>query len=79
MERPANYKNPGKHEVGRGMGGDLVLPLARSRAGFDARLCTGLLMAFSPAELESAGKEECHFPRCVSCFGSGGPCLLVRS
>lgn len=58
------------------MGGDLVLPLARSRAGFDSGLCKGLLMAFSPAGLESAEKEACHFPGHVSCFGNGGSCLL---
>lgn len=80
MERLANCKkNPGKHEVGRGAGGDLVLPLAQSRAGFDTGLCKDLLMAFCPAGLESTEKEACHFPGRVSCFGNGGPCLLVRS
>lgn len=56
-------KNPGKREVGRGMGGDPVLPLAWSRAGFDAGLCKGLLMAFSPAGLESTGEESLLFPQ----------------
>lgn len=54
VERPGNCeKNPGRREVGRGTGGDLVLPLAWSRAGSDAGLCKGLLVAFSPAGLES--------------------------
>lgn len=79
-ERAANYKkNPGKREVGRGTGGDPVLPLARSRAGFDTGLCKGLLLAFCPAGLEFAEKEACRFPGHVSSFGNSVPCLLVRS
>lgn len=38
-------ESPGEGEVGHGFGGDLVRPLARSRAGFEARLCKGLWMA----------------------------------
>lgn len=65
--------NPGKHEVGWGTGGDLVLPLARSRAGVDAGLCKSLLVAFSPAGLECAEKELGHFPATCLVLGTVTP------
>lgn len=50
-------------EVGHGFGGDLVRPPARSRAGFEARLCKGLWLAviYLPAA-RAAGRQrqECR-------------------
>ena len=61
------------------MGGDLIVPLAQQRAGFDAGLCKSSSVAFVPAVLESAEEEACYFPSHVSCFGNAGPCLFVGS